>query len=226
MSTDSLHNCCHPSSIPDSVKGIRLVGELFCTTCTNADLNANVEWVKMEGDYQWCLSLRCCICNSGWFVCTACNFYRLSISKFTSTKQLARHHRLRHKVIEPQNPAIMPHDEAADTPDLHYDAESTSYDLIESALHPAFSSNVERSASTFVTSSYDMRKLFFSAKSTYYFNDELSHGETSGVKRLVMNSQFGCTSSLHDVSSTDVARELRMAKYIYKMKKDQRMCFP
>jgi hypothetical protein len=147
------------------------------------------------------------------------------MSKFTSTRHLSRHHKLRHKVIEPQNRSILSHNEAADTPDYH-DEEFISFDLIEPALHPAFSSNVERSASKVVNSSYDMRKLFISATSTYYFTDELSNGESSGVKRLVMNSQFGCASSFHNINSTDVARELRMAKYIYKMKKDQRICFP
>jgi hypothetical protein len=41
------------------------------------------------------------------------------MSKFTSTRHLSRHHKLRHKVIEPQNRSILSHNEAADTPDYN-----------------------------------------------------------------------------------------------------------
>lgn len=222
-----LNQRCNPSAIPKLFLGVRSTREVSCSACAN--VSADVIWHKMVGDFSWSLSLRCCLCNSSWFICTECNLRQ--IPKFTDFGKAKRHCNAYHstaivtRVQQTSYSAEILHDDIIG--DFEFSEQENSYAstghraIIISEQHNKFSSTVESSVSTMVndTSSYDMSNLLGSATSTYYFSAELCLGKFSGAKRLVMNSQFGCASSLHNISSTDIDRQLLLSEFIYSLKK-------
>jgi hypothetical protein len=216
-SSANLNRRCNPSAIPKSLIGIRSTNEVSCSTCAN--VSADVIWHKMVSDFSWCISLRCCLCKRSWLICTDCDF-NLRLPKFTDFRKVQRHCNAYHSST---NTHIQQTSCSAQI--LHDDTTTDDFGFSEpeiiSEQHNKFSTTIESSTSHDTLSSYEMSNILGSATSSYYFSAKLSLGKFSGAKRLIMNSQFGCASSLHNISSTDIDRQLLLTEFIYSLKKDQ-----
>ena len=83
---------CIPSSIPMAVIGVRVSSDFRCPTCIQEEVSSAVQWSVGNGEFSWCLSVRCSDCQRLFYMCTLCECNHHRLVAIPMTKAMKKHH--------------------------------------------------------------------------------------------------------------------------------------